>query len=285
MRIFGLNFNYGWIQQTAENTAHQHQKEKMFKSKVFTLSKRELKEVPFQLVYEDGPDGIDQRKAFAKYSTWALPQALAYLGKLTAIKNTDGMYDGVETVKLAISRCDLGSEWFKGLLFYLRSSPRGTIIPTGFKATSPEMLPFCALVPLFLAAFKKYQAIPYSKWVNCQSLIDKDLYSAMTCTCPSYTSEELLEIRTLGSTIKSGDKAGSVKNPLSTTTITSTGVEEFDNLPRLAKVMLTQVWLAHPTMRHEYMVLNPSNWDEMPKSLIETDVMRRDTSPRDEWDI
>jgi hypothetical protein len=249
----------------------------------FSFSKRELKEVPFQLVYEDGPEGTNQRKSFAKYSSWALPQALAYLGKVTPVKNADGMYDGVLTVRQAITRCDLGSEWFKGLLLYLMSSPRGIIIPAGVKATSPDMLPYSALVPLFLAAFKKYQSIPYSKWVNFKSLVDPDIYNAMYCVCPSYTKEELLELRVIGSTIKTGDKAGTVKNPVSTTTITHTGVEEFDALPRLAKIMLTQVWLAHPTIRHEYMVLNPSNWDEMPSSLIDTEVKAPKTIL--EWDI
>jgi hypothetical protein len=253
-------------------------------NKIFTLSKKDLKSVPFQLVYEDGPDGTDQRKAFAKYSTWALPQALAYIGNWKAVKDSNGKNDAVLTIKNALASCDLGSDWLKGLLFYLMSTPRGTIIPTGVKATSDDMIPFSALVPLFLAAFKKYQSIPYSTWINVQTVTDKDLYSAMTCNPPSYTPDELLELRKLGSTVKTGDKAGTVKNPVSVTSITVTGIDEFDKLPRLAKIMLTQVWLAHPSFRHEYMVLNPSNWDETPKSLISSDLAPAKTGTRLPWD-
>jgi hypothetical protein len=253
-------------------------------NKIFAIAKKELKQIPFQLVYEDGAEGTDQRKSFAKYATWALPQALAYIGKWTPQKTTEGEYDAVATVRKGISECELGSEWAKGLLYYLISHPRGLIIPTGFKATSPEMLPYSALVPLFLAAFKKYQGVKYSKWINIKSVVDKDLYNAMMSEPPSYTADETLSLRELGSTVKTGDKAGTVKNPISTTTITTTGVQEFDDLPRLAKIMLTQVWLAHPSFRHEYMVLDPNNWDSMPKSLISTDIMPKNNSSKAEWD-
>ncbi len=255
----------------------------MFQSKVFTLSKKDLKSVPFQLVYEDGAEGQDQRKAFAKYSTWALPQALAFVGQTTPVKNPDGQFDGNATVKKFVSSCEHGKEWAIGLMYYLLSHPRGLIIPSGYKATSPEFIPYAALVPLILAAFKKYQSIPYSKWTNFSSIVDKDLYAAMNCSPPSYTVEELLDLRDLGSTIKSGDKAGTKKNPVSTTTITATGVEEFDKLPRLAKIMLTQVWLAHATIRHDYMVLDPVEWDRMPPSLVATEVRSLVTSSTPDW--
>ncbi len=257
----------------------------MFKARTQDLSKKELKQLPFQLVFEDGRDGVDQRKAFAKYSTWALPQALAHIGTWKAIKDKDGNYDGVATVRNAISSSEVGSDWTKGLIYFITSHPRGTIIPYGVKATSKEMLPFSALVPLFLAAFKKYQNIPYSKWVHLQDLIDQDLLAAMKAETPEYTVDELLERRVEGSTIRSGDKAGNIKNPLSTTSLTKTGDDEFDKLPRLAKIMLTQCWLAHPSVRNEYMILDPNDWDNMPKPLIDGDVFAKPTGHvKDAWD-
>jgi len=256
----------------------------MFQPRIQTISKKELKHIPFQLVYEDGREGTDQRKAFAKYSTWALPQALAYIGSWKAIKNDEGDYDGILTVRHALKCSEVGSDWEKGLMYYLTSHPRGLIIPAGLKATSKEMLPFSALVPLFLAAFKKYQDIPYSSWTNFKGLIDQDLYNAMHAEIPQYTVDELLERRAEGSTVRSGDKAGTVKNPISTTSIIKTSDEEFDKLPRLAKIMLCQVWLAHPSIRNSYMILDPTDWDSMPKPLISDQVFTEKTTEKDVWD-
>lgn len=238
---------------------------------MFLPMKKVLESVPFQLVYEEGMTEHNQKKALAKYCTWILPQALAHVGKWKIVRTAEGLVDGTETVKKAIAESSLGSEWTKGLLMYLIANPRGTIFPTTLRQTG-ELLPYSALVPLVLAGFKKYQNIPYSSWTNIKSLIDKDLLAAMTCDVPKYSNEELLEIRTIGSTVGSGKDKGTVKPPVKTTTIVSTGDATFDQLPRLAKIMLTQCWIAHPTLRHEYMVLDPSNWDIMPDSLISTDI-------------
>lgn len=254
------------------------------KPKIFNLSKKEITQIPFQLVYEDGKNGTDQRKAFAKYSTWALPQALAFIGNIKPIKDENGNYDASKTAKAFVNSSEVGSEWAKGLLYYLISHPRGLIFPLGVKASSAELIQYAALVPLFLAAFKRYQNINYAEWVNFESVVDPDLFAAMTCTAPHYSVEELLSLRELGTTIKSGDKAGTIKNPLSATSLTSTGFDEFDKLPRLAKIMLTQVWIAHPTLRHKYMVLNPNSWDDMPDSLINTEVIKSATTKYGEWD-
>lgn len=254
---------------------------------MFQVIKKDITTMPFNLIYEDGSSGTDQRKAFAKYGLWLLPQALAYVSNnFKPIKNEDGRFDGVLTVKAGISGCSLGSEWAKGLIMYLLSAPRGTIFPDRVKATSGELLPYSALVPLFLAAYKKFHGIPYTYWDNVSKLIDKDLLAAMTCNAPQFNTDELLHFRVEGSTIKSGDKAGDVKNPLNVTGITKTGCKEFDDLPRLAKIMLTQVWVAHPTLRNEYMILDPNHWDSMPEPLISTEVLKKSPVFEDKmpWD-
>jgi len=238
---------------------------------MFIPTKKVLESVPFQLVYEEGMLENNQKKALAKYATWILPQALSFVGSWKVVKTAEGLNDGTATVKKAISECSLGSEWAKGLLMYLIANPRGTIFPTTLRQTG-ELLPYSALVPLVLAAFKKFQDIPYSTWTNINSLVDKDLMAAMTCTPHAFSTEELLDLRTLGSTVGSGKDKGSVKSPLKATTIVTTGVEVFDQLPRLAKLMLTQCWVAHPSLRHQYMVLNPNNWDDMPKPLIDVEA-------------
>lgn len=66
-------------------------------------------------------------------------------------------------------------------------------------------------MPLFLAPYKKFHDISYSSWENISTLVDKDLVAAMYSHPPEYNSDELLQFRVTGSTVKSGDKAGDVK--------------------------------------------------------------------------
>lgn len=48
--------------------------------------------------------------------------------------------------------------------------------------------------------------------------------------------------------------------------------------------MLTQVWVAHPSLRNEYMVLDPVNWDQMPEPLIPTELHKIITPSKLPWD-
>jgi hypothetical protein len=50
------------------------------------------------------------------------------------------------------------------------------------------------------------------------------------------------------------------------------GDTELSAIPALAGTMLCQIWVAHPSLRTEYMVLDPYNWDRMPPSLIATEI-------------
>ena len=230
------------------------------------------------------------RNTYAKNAGWILPQALAYVGKQKAIKNENSFYDGVLTAKSMVTAWKTeswderdNSGWVKGLLLYLKANPRGIILPATVRATAEHIRPYSALVPLFLAAFKKFQNIPYTRWENIHKIVDDDLYAAMTCSPREFTLEELLECREVGSTIKKGKDQGTVKSPMKATSLNGTGNEEFDALPRLAKVMLGQIWLAHPAYRNEYMILDPNNWDSMPKALIDVELIKEPTEKMP-WD-
>lgn len=248
---------------------------------MFIPTKKVLDNVPFQLVYEEGMTDNNQKKALAKYATWLLPQACSYVGSWKVVKNAEGKNDGIATVKAAIAQHS-DPDWVKGLLMFLLATPRGDIFPKTLRQTG-ELLPYSALVPLVLSAFKKYQDIPYSSWTNISSLVDKDLLAAMQCNPHSFTTEELLGLRQLGTTIKSGSEVGQIRQPAKATTITTTGVAEFDQLPRLAKIMLTQCWVAHPTFRHKYMVLNPNDWDDMPQPLVTTEIINSSSEVGLDW--
>lgn len=52
-----------------------------------------------------------------------------------------------------------------------------------------------------------------------------------------------------------------------------------DKAPKLVGTMLTQIWVAHPSLRTEYMVLDPNDWDWMPPPLVTTEVFKPETKP------
>lgn len=253
------------------------------KMKTYNLAKQEITQVPFQL------EGTD----FQPLAGWLLPQSLAFLAReMPAQKNEQGKYDAVETLKNAIAKgvghpfdATQNKSWINGFIKYLTTSPRGSIIAG--RATSAEMLPYAANVPLFLAAYKKFSNIKYSEW-DVESLkwvTDDTLYQMMSSPFDrEYTREELLELRDLGSTIKSGVKNGTIKNPISTTSISKTGDAVFDALPRMTKIVLCQVWVAHPSFWHDYMILDPKSWDTKPEKLIESDVVVQTVVERNPWD-
>lgn len=144
--------------------------------------------------------------------------------------------------------------------------------------TSKEHLPVCALVPLYMAAQKQYNNVPYTGWTNIEHLVGKDLYEAMTYELPQLTSDEILAVREAG--LRYYSKSGTMKhrNPQTYHTLNNIRNTEIGKMPRLAKVMVTQIWCAHPANRHQYMVLDPNNWDNMPEPLIK-DPLLDDTMP------
>ena len=91
---------------------------------------------------------------------------------------------------------------------------------------------------------------------------------------PDITQQRLLEIRDLGLMTKSGKTEGQKKNPVATWTLTGIGDTELGHLPKLAVTMLTQIWLAHPSIRNQYMILDPLDWDRMPDPLITDDLFK-----------
>ncbi len=149
------------------------------------------------------------------------------------------------------------------------------------KQTDKEHLPYCALVPLYMAAQKKFNNVPYSAWsiLGLQYIVDHALYKAMLPSIgwPNQTTldkQELIEIRNRG--LEYASKDGSVKsyNPETYHMLRKLSDTILQGLPSYAVAMLTQIWCAHPSNRHQYMILNPWNWDEMPEPLISTQVLK-----------
>jgi hypothetical protein len=130
---------------------------------------------------------------------------------------------------------------------------------------------YCALVPLIPYAYKLYNDVPYSAWKRdeIRYVLDSSLAQAVDVEVPEFTTEQLLQFRVEGLTVKSGKTLGTIRKSTSTHALTMVGNDEFDELPWLTKVMLSQIWCAHPSNRTKYMILDPVNLDNVPLSLVQ----------------
>jgi hypothetical protein len=151
---------------------------------------------------------------------------------------------------------------------------RGSLVYS--QTATPE---YSALVPIILAGLKKYKNIRYEEWspLGLRHLMDSQLYDAATYQMPNLSIDEIMAIRTTGLTTMTGSKAGTLKKATSTWRLTNIKNTLVADAPFLATTMLTQIWVAHPSIRNSMMILDPKAWDNMPKPLIETSVLVDDT--------
>ena len=135
-----------------------------------------------------------------------------------------------------------------------------------------------SLTPLILLAFKQYQGVPYSRWQgldNLSHIIEPRLYTAITSDVgdlASLGSDRLLQIRQQGLTTRSGSNSGSQKPAETTWQLTGIKDTEIGHLPKLTQTILTQIWLAHPRHRSPSMILDITNWDNIPAPLFPVDI-------------
>lgn len=226
-----------------------------------------------------------EREAFkdaAKYlglkekASWLLPQVTAYIAKLPLFR-VDGKIDGARFLQDNFSKDD----WHKGLYRYCTPFQRGLIVPS---QNSIMYRNYSALVPLLMMPFKKFDGIEYSSWINTSNVLDPQLYLAMELEPYDLqvdgNPEGILNARNKGLQYQSGDKKGTSRNPVSSFKLYGLRADSPDHeeealagMPWLAQVMNAQIWMAHPTIRTNLMVLNGEHWDDMPSPLIESDPL------------
>jgi len=139
---------------------------------------------------------------------------------------------------------------------------------------------WCALVPTIMYAFKSLHRVPYSRWSrqNLHWVVNKSLCDAMLSEPPEISGDELLEIREYGLRVKTGAKMGEVRKPETSYKLWGVSDSRVKSLPELAQVMLTQIWCAHPQNRTKYMILDPKNWDEIPRALVDQEIFEPATT-------
>ncbi len=204
------------------------------------------------------------------FSSWMLPQIVAYYGTWQLVLAGDKI-DPMLTAKQNIR-----TPWEIGLWRVATQLKRGNLVKL---QSRPENANYSALVPLILCGQKKYNGVPYHRWDLQEAcpLVDESLLEAMLWRDDdvyNLGSERILQIRTQGLTIKSGPKMGEVYKPTATWCLKGIKDTEYASVPTLAATMLAQIWVAHPTLRSEYMVLDPYNWDRMPPPLVTQEIFK-----------
>jgi len=231
------------------------------------LHRQHIDQFPFEL-YNQTKDieGLAEQHGLVNFNTWMLPQILAHYGSWQLQRKPSNQIDWELSAKQNIT-----TPWHFGLWRVVTKLKRGSLVKL---QGSPIGVNYSALVPIILAGAKRYQNVPYKQWdltPDCK-LVAEDLLAAMFCDYPDLGSDRLAEIREQGLTIKSGAKAGTVQRATSKWTLTGIQDTEIFGLPKLAITMLAQIWVAHPSLRTNLMILDPKNWDQMPKPLLDSEI-------------
>ena len=195
------------------------------------------------------------------HQQWFLPQLVAQFG-MWSIVYSENKIDILNTLK---QNCQ--SDPKQQGLWRLTRIQRSALIKS-----QTQFADYGALTPLVLAGFKQYQGVEYEQFRDLEGLewlVEPRLLEAIVVDCVSLGSDRLLEIRNQGLMNKTGAKAGELKPAETTWSLTGIRDTELGHLPKLTQTMLTQIWLAHPAKRTNLMILDPNNWDRMPKPLVE----------------
>lgn len=243
------------------------------------LRTQDIREYPFQEYHQLNKtqlEALAQEHQIGVFSSWMLPQIVAYYATWK-LAHKNGKIDPMQT-----ARENIKTPWEIGLWRVSTQLKRGTLVKL---QSRPEYANYSALVPLILSAHKKYNGIQYQQW-NLEAdspLVDESLLEAMLWRDDDVYglgSDRVLEIREQGLTIKSGPNMGTVQKATSQWCLKGIKDTEYAQVPTLAQTMLAQIWVAHPSLRSEYMVLDPYHWDRMPPPLVTSEIFKPgDTNP------
>lgn len=257
------------------------------------LKSNNIKDFPFEeyaQLNDSQCEDLAKTHFLTAHNSWMLPQIAAHYGDWELVNNP-------ETRKIdskATAKKNMLTAWDIGLWKVCTKLKRGSLVKS---QVNPEFASYSALVPLILMGLKKFKGIMYHQWDIDENtlLVDKNLREAMFWQPGEYEgleyglidselryglgSERLLELREMGLTVKSGPKKGIVQAPTSAWCLRGMQGTEFARIPKLVGTMLTQIWVAHPSLRTEYMILEPNNWDWMPPPLVSTEIFKSQIQP------
>ena len=235
------------------------------------LKKKELREIPFERYAKlNQVQLLEQVEAdqLQLLHTWMLPQILQHFGTWQAVPLDNQVLDPRATAKQ-----NMQTDWDLGLWRVCTQLKRGAIVPN---QSSESGRHYSQLVPLILGGMKRYQNIAYKRWstTGLGALVHPEILEVMLYVgdCLALGSEELLAIRQQGLTIRSGPRAGLVNKATTQWKLHGLQKTQFLGAPTLLSTVLCQIWVAHPSLRTDLMILDPKNWDQMPKPLVTEEV-------------
>lgn len=255
------------------------------------LKSNSITDFPFELYARCNDSQLEdlaKTHYLTNYNSWMLPQIAAYYGNWRLV------YKNSKIDPVATARVNIVTDYDVGLWRVVTKLKRGSLVKS---QVNPEFASYSALVPLILMGVKKFQGVKYSQWnilENCP-VIDKNLLEAMLWQpdeshldsdmqpgelCYGLGTERLLELRETGLTIKSGLRMGTQQSPTSAWCLRGMQNTELGKAPKLVGTMLTQIWVAHPSLRTEYMVLEPNDWDLMPEPLVAGNIFNYESVMR-----
>ena len=218
-----------------------------------------IKELCRGIAYEKFVKDFDLNQAHS----WFPFQLINHFGNWTPVL-VDGLYNAEKT-----REANINSSYEAGIYqFALGSiSPLFKGSPREFKQYNSPISP---IVPIILAGLKQNKDIKYSQWSRegIESLVPKALANAMLCDVPDISFSELIQIRNIA---LSDLTTGILRNTASSVKLNRVNESMLRELPRLAKYMVLQTWVAHPNNRHKNAILDPRDWDNLPEPLV--DVM------------
>jgi hypothetical protein len=253
------------------------------------LKSNNIKDFPFEQyaqLNDSQCEDLAKTHFLTAHNSWMLPQIAAHYG------NWDLVYRGGKIDSQATAKKNMTTPWDIGLWKVCTKLKRGSLVKSQI---NPEFASYSALVPLLLMGVKKFQGIKYSQWDIQENtlLVDKNLREAMFWQPDESTlefvnlsdcearcglgSERLLELREQGLTVKSGPNKGVKQSPTSAWCLRGMQGTELAKAPKLVGTMLTQIWVAHPSLRTEYMILDPYNWDWMPPPLVASEIFKNES--------
>ncbi len=209
---------------------------------------------------------------------WFMPQMITLIGNMEIVRDSDGKISGRQ-----FRDKNFNTDALKGIYRFLMLNERSSYLKLQYKLPAKQ---YCSLVPLIPYAVRLVKGTPYSEWSreDLAYVVNSELCKAMLVDYEDFEKSDLLEQRDLGLTTAG---TGVMKNPLTTHMLYGAHLKEgiFKDIPSLARVMLTQIWCAHPSNRTKYMVLDPKNWDKMPPALVDTDVFKAPIKPMESGPI
>lgn len=218
-----------------------------------------------------------------KADEWAFPQMQAYLVEKVPIIYS---HDNEISAKAMYEKVFKSDPRALAIIEIFKFSNRGILLEA---MTSEKARDYNKLVPIVMAAYKKYNSVPYSKW-NREEIwyvTEPVLAEAMCTEIPDdLTTEDKIAARDDALTVKTGDNIGKKRSAVTTYSLYPSGTSFAYGINPLLRHMILQTWCAHRDNRGKYIVLDTGDWDNQNiTSIADTEVLRRKRERIEEVDL